>query len=75
MIFHKAIENSQPLLETMKIKRGGGTYQVPVPVRDSRRLFLAIKWLLEAANDKDDDIRIWKKLAWELLEAANDTVN
>jgi small subunit ribosomal protein S7 len=35
---------------------GGATYQVPVEVRPSRRVALAMRWLIDAArkrNEKD----------------------
>lgn len=36
-------------------------------------MFLAIKWLLEAANDKERTVHFPEKFAWELLDAANNT--
>ena len=75
VVFHTAVNNAGPVLETMSIKRGGGTYQVPVPVRDKRKLFLGMKWLIEAGMDKEPTIPMYKKLAWEILDAANETVS
>src|SRR3990167_9173372 len=40
-IFKKAIENASPLLEVKPKRIGGATYQVPMEVRQERRLFLA----------------------------------
>ena len=74
-IFHMALANSKPFLETTPVKRGGATYQVPVPVRETRQSFLALKWLIEAALDKPDDMRFYTKMAHELLDAANNTVS
>jgi small subunit ribosomal protein S7 len=72
-IFHNAVNNAGPVLETMSIKRGGGTYQVPVPVKDKRRTFIAMKWILEASADKENKVTFFKKLAYTILDAANDT--
>ncbi|XP_045497138.1 28S ribosomal protein S7, mitochondrial [Colias croceus] len=72
-ILHRAVENSKPLLQLLPIKRGGITYQVPGPITDKRSLFLAIKWLLEATNDKERTIHFPEQFAWELLDAANNS--
>src|SRR5688572_18794366 len=44
-VFKKALENCKPNLEVRSRRVGGATYQVPVDVRPSRRLALAMKWL------------------------------
>ncbi|XP_067620849.1 small ribosomal subunit protein uS7m [Eurosta solidaginis] len=66
----KAIENCRPLLQLTGIKRGGVKYQVPVPVSEKRSYFLAMKWLLEAAREKERKVHLPEKLAWEVLDAA-----
>ncbi|CAK1547174.1 unnamed protein product [Leptosia nina] len=73
VILNKAVENSKPLLQLLPIKRGGITYQVPSPITEKRSLFLAIKWLLEATNDKERTVHFPEQFAWELLDAANNT--
>jgi len=73
-IVHKAIENGRPFLETTPVKRGGHSYQVPVPVREKKQVALAIKWLIEAGKDKEDEMRFYKKLAYEFIDAANGVV-
>lgn len=73
VVLHKAIENSKPLLQLTPVKRGGITYQVPGPITENRSEFLAIKWLLEATNDKERTIHFPEQFAWELLDAANNT--
>jgi len=72
-IFNLALANTKPFLETTPVKRGGTKYQVPVPVRPKRQTFLALKWLLEAGVDKDDQTKFYTKMAIELLDAANNT--
>ncbi len=73
-VFRKAIENVKPSIEVRSRRVGGATYQVPVDVRPSRRLSLAMRWLVEysrARGEKDYS----KRLAGELLDAFNNRGN
>ncbi|XP_032524878.2 small ribosomal subunit protein uS7m [Danaus plexippus] len=72
-VLHRAVENCKPLLQLLPIKRGGITYQVPGPITEKRSLFLAVKWLLDASNDKERTVHFPEQFAWELLDAANNT--
>lgn len=47
------------------------SFQVPIPVSDKRSQFLSMKWLIEAANDKERKVHFPEKLAYELIDAAN----
>ncbi|KAJ9578712.1 hypothetical protein L9F63_005074 [Diploptera punctata] len=69
-IFHDAIANCKPVLQLTPIKRGGATYQVPVPITENRSRFLAMKWIILAAKDKERRIHFPEKLAWELVDAS-----
>lgn len=69
-IFYDAVENCKPLLQLTPIKRGGVRYQVPVPITEKRSQFLSMKWLVEAAREKERTIHFPEKLAWELIDAA-----
>ncbi|KRF78170.1 small ribosomal subunit protein uS7m [Drosophila virilis] len=70
-ILVNAIENSRPLLQLSEIKRGGVKYQVPIPLTEKKSYFLAMKWLLDAAREKDRKVHLPDKLAWEILDAAH----
>ncbi|XP_015595499.1 28S ribosomal protein S7, mitochondrial [Cephus cinctus] len=70
VILHQALANCKPVLELMPMRRGGVRYQVPVPIRESRSAFLAARWIIEAAKDKERTIHLPEKLAWELIEAS-----
>lgn len=72
-IFYTAVENSKPIIGCQTMKKGGKNYSVPTPLPDSRRRFLAIKWLITAARDQSGprDARMYNKLAKELLDAYN----
>jgi len=67
--FKKAISNIRPLVEVRSRRVGGATYQVPTEVRTSRSEALAIRWLIQAANDRGER-KISERLANEILEAA-----
>lgn len=73
-IFKKAIENCKPALEVRSRRVGGATYQVPTDVRPSRRLALAMRWIIEysrARGEKD----MAKRLSGEIMDAFNNRGN
>jgi len=70
-IFEKAIENVKPLLETRTRRVGGANYQVPVEVRPERQVSLAIKWIIQAARNRNERTMI-ERLANELWDAYNE---
>lgn len=72
-ILHLAVENCRPLLQLTPIKRGGSTYQVPIPITEKRSYFVAMRWLVEAAREKERTVHFPEKIAWELLDAAAGT--
>jgi small subunit ribosomal protein S7 len=69
-IFNKALDNVKPTLEVKSRRVGGSTYQVPVEVRSSRRVALAIRWIINYAQQRSEK-SMMHKLAGELLDAAN----
>src|SRR3990167_1359295 len=73
-VFNKAIENVSQLLEVKPKRVGGATYQVPMEVRQERKLDLSIKWILDAARSKKGK-GMAIKLSEELLAAANNEGN
>ena len=68
-LVEKALTNVSPSVEVKSRRVGGATYQVPVEVRSSRRLALAMRWVIEAARKRSEN-SMPRKLAAELLEAA-----
>ncbi len=74
IVLKKAIENAKPSLEVRSRRVGGATYQVPVDVRPSRRLALAIKWLVLYARDRGEK-DFAKRLAGEVIDAFNNRGN
>lgn len=55
------------------IKRGGATYQVPIPITENRAQFLAMKWLILESKEKERKIHFPEKFAGEVLDAFNNT--
>jgi small subunit ribosomal protein S7 len=73
-IFHRALENCQPVVEVKSRRVGGANYQVPVEVRPERRMALAMRWLVSFAR-KRPGRSMREKLANELIEAAHNRGN
>ena len=73
-VLKKAIENCKPSLEVRSRRVGGATYQVPVDVRPSRRLALAMRWIIAYSRDRGEKDYA-KRLAGELLDAYNNRGN
>ncbi len=69
-IFKKAIENVSPLLEVKPKRIGGATYQVPMEVRQERRLFLALKWIIDGARSSKGK-SMQEKLSQEIINVSN----
>ncbi|MFO1175254.1 MAG: 30S ribosomal protein S7 [Paracoccaceae bacterium] len=68
--FHEALDNVKPSLEVRSRRVGGATYQVPVDVRPERREALAIRWIITAAKNRNENT-MEERLAGELLDAVN----
>jgi small subunit ribosomal protein S7 len=68
-VFRKALSNVAPLVEVRSRRVGGATYQVPVDVREDRRIALAIRWIKTYAKSRRDK-SMAGKLAAELMAAA-----
>jgi small subunit ribosomal protein S7 len=70
-LFFKAIENVKPLLEVRSRRVGGATYQVPMEVRSERQQTLSIRWIVDAARNRNERTMV-ERLANELFDAANE---
>lgn len=69
-VFKKALENVKPSLEVRSRRVGGATYQVPVDVRPSRRLALAMRWIASYSRERNEK-SMPNRLAAELVDAYN----
>jgi len=68
-LFDKALEAIQPMVEVKSRRVGGATYQVPVEVRPSRQVALAMRWLVEFSRKRGEKTMALR-LAGEILDAA-----
>ncbi len=68
-IFKKAVNNVAPLAEVRSRRVGGATYQVPIDVRQDRRIALAFRWLLQYSKQRNDK-SMAQRLSAELLAAS-----
>jgi len=71
-VFRKAIENAAPLLEVRSRRVGGATYQVPVEVRENRRMALSIRWVIQNARQRSGRTMA-DKLTGEIMDAFNNS--
>lgn len=71
-VFETAINTVGPKIEVRARRVGGASYQVPMEVRGDRRIALAIRWIVNFANNRSN--REYKsyseKLAAELIDGA-----
>ena len=68
-LVQKALDNVAPGVEVKSRRVGGATYQVPVEVRASRKMALAMRWLIDSARKRGENT-MPRKLAAELLDAS-----
>jgi len=73
-VFKRAIENCQPMVEVKSRRVGGANYQVPVEVRNERRVSLAMRWLVQFARERSGRSMV-EKLANEIVEASHNRGN
>ena len=68
VVFLEALNSSKPSIEIRSVRRGGATYQIPVPLSEKRAISLAMKWVVQAARQKKGVFS--SSLANVLMEAA-----
>ncbi len=67
-VWKKAVENVTPAVEVRSRRIGGATFQIPQPIRDSRKLSMAMKWMIGFARKRNDK-SMSQKLAAEIVAA------
>ncbi len=69
--FKQALDNIGPNLEIKSRRVGGSTYQVPIEVRETRKMALAMRWIIEAARKRGEK-GMKLRLAAEIMDAIQD---
>ncbi len=69
VVFEKALEAIQPMVEVKSRRVGGATYQVPVEVRPARRVALSMRWLVDSSRKRGEK-SMALRLAGEIVDAA-----
>lgn len=71
-VLDMALNNAGPDLELKSKRVGGANYQVPHEITPVRKVALAIRWIIEAAQ-KTKGKPMKEKLAAEIINAYNNT--
>lgn len=69
-VFDQALKNIMPVLEVRARRVGGANYQVPVEVRNERKMTLCLRWLTQYARLRREKT-MEERLANEIIDAAN----
>ncbi len=67
-VFTKVIDNVRPLLELKPRRVGGATYQVPIEVKKTRGVEIALRWIRDFARAKKGS-PMHERLAEEIISA------
>ena len=70
-VFKKALSNVTPGVEVKSRRVGGATFQIPSPVREGRKMSLAMKWLIGYARKRNEK-SMGEKLDSEILAASKE---
>ncbi len=73
-MLEKALDNVAPVVEVKSRRVGGATYQVPVEVRPSRRVALAMRWIIDSARKRGEK-SMMQRLGGEIFDASEQRGN
>lgn len=68
-IWKKAMENVMPAVEVRSRRIGGATFQIPTPIREDRKMFLTIRWIINYSRKRNGK-SMGEKLAAEFIAAS-----
>ena len=68
-LFHKALQNVRPLVEVRSRRVGGANYQIPTEVPAERGQSLALRWLVNATEERSER-NLSERIAGELFDAS-----
>jgi small subunit ribosomal protein S7 len=69
-VLEQAVKTVTPVLEVRSRRVGGANYQVPVEVPQRRARTLAVRWIVQYANERREK-GMQAKLVGEILDALN----
>ncbi|NND77473.1 MAG: 30S ribosomal protein S7 [Flavobacteriales bacterium] len=69
--FKSGLSNVTPAVEVRSRRVGGATFQIPTPIRDSRKLSQGMKWMIKYARSRNEK-GMENKLAGEIMAAAKE---
>ena len=70
-LFKAALQKVTPTVEVRSRRVGGSTYQVPMEIRPTRRMALAMRWLVDFSVKRNEKT-MGSRLANEILDAIED---
>jgi small subunit ribosomal protein S7 len=73
-MFKTALANIKPSVEVKSRRVGGANYQVPIEVPANRRTALGLRWLKDAAQNRNEK-DMPRRLSAELIQAYNNEGN
>lgn len=68
-VWKLAMQNIQPGVEVRSRRIGGATFQIPTPIREERKQFLTVKWVIAFARKRNGK-SMGEKLAAEFIAAS-----
>lgn len=71
LVLFYALYNCKPIIEIRSVRRGGASYQIPVPLKEKRSISLGIKTLLETAKKKGGSLSY--NLAQTIIDASKNS--
>jgi small subunit ribosomal protein S7 len=74
-VLEKAVEKVKPEYEVRTRRVGGATYQVPVEVPERRQISLALRWIVEAARERNIGDGKKNKMEYKLKQELIDAIN
>ena len=67
-VWQKAVDNITPGVEVRSRRIGGATFQIPQPIRDERKVSMAVKWMIAYARKRNEKTMA-QRLAAEIIAA------
>jgi small subunit ribosomal protein S7 len=67
-VWQKAVDNITPGVEVRSRRIGGATFQIPQPIRDERKVSMAVKWMIAYARKRNEKTMA-QRLAGEIIAA------